>query len=134
MRGLIFAAAFVLSACSMSADTELAEKAVPRFHASLSAEQYESIYSEASEDLRRATTRESFVELLGGVRKKLGVVRSSAMQSWNVQYHTSGTFVTLNYATVYAEGEAIERFVYRLKGEQALLAGYHINSNALVMK
>lgn len=134
MRGFIAVVALVLSACSMSADTELAEKAVPRFHESLSAEQFESIYTEASEELKQASTKESFVSLLGGVRKKLGVVKSSTIQSWNVQYHTSGTFVTLNYATVYAEGEASERFVYRLKEEQALLAGYHINSNALVLK
>jgi hypothetical protein len=51
-----------------------------------------------------------------------------------VNYHTSGTFATLVYKTRYAGGEATETFVYRIKSESALLAGYHINSNALITK
>jgi len=31
-------------------------------------------------------------------------------------------------------GEATETFVYRITNESALLAGYHINSNALIIK
>jgi hypothetical protein len=64
----------------------------------------------------------------------LGKTKSAEKRGWNVNYHTSGTFVTLTYKTSYVEGEADEQFVYRLEGTVALLAGYHINSNALIVK
>ena len=79
------------------------------------------------------TTREKFVAFLAAVHRKLGVMKSTKQRGWNVNYHTSGTFVTLTYATTYERGEAVEQFVYRLRAEQALLAGYHVNSEALVL-
>jgi hypothetical protein len=68
------------------------------------------------------------------VHRKLGVVASSDRQTWNVNYNTSGSYVTLTYRTKYAEGEATEQFVYRLESDKALLSGYHISSNALILK
>jgi hypothetical protein len=134
MRSLIATMAVTLAGCSMSADTKLAEKAVPRFHEMLDAGQFEAIYEAASEDLRKATRQDSFVALLEAIHRKLGATKSSAERTWNVNYHTSGTFVTLEYSTAYAEGDAAEQFVYRLQDGKALLAGYHINSNALILK
>ena len=61
-------------------------------------------------------------------------MQKAERQTWNINYHTSGTFATLVYKTQYAEGEATETFVYRIKDETALLAGYHVNSNALITK
>jgi hypothetical protein len=55
-------------------------------------------------------------------------------KSWNIRSGTSGTFVTLTYSSTYAEGEASEQFVYRLQGNTALLAGYNVNSDALITK
>ena len=134
MRTFIVALVVSLAGCSMSADTKLAEQAVPKFHEMLDAGQFNAIYTASSEDLKKAATQENFVALLEAVHRKLGPSKSSEQKSWNVNYHTSGTFVTLNYSTAYAEGEAAEQFVYRLEGKTALLAGYHINSNALILK
>ena len=122
------------AACSMSADTKLAEQAVSRFHAMLDAGQFQAIYDGGADDLKQATTREKFVALLEAIHRKLGPTRASRESSWRVNYHTSGTFVTLVYASTYAEGEASEQFVYRLRGNSALLAGYHVNADALVLK
>ena len=134
MRRFIVAVAVALAGCSMSADTKLAEQAVPKFHEMLDAGQFDAIYAASSDDFKKATTRESFVPVLEAVHRKLGATRSSHLKRWDVRYYTSGIFVTLNYSTAYAEGEAFEQFVYRLQGEKALLAGYHINSNALIIK
>ena len=68
------------------------------------------------------------------MHRKLGLTKSSMAQSWNVNYHTSGTFITLSYATTYEGGDAREQFVFRLQGAEAKLAGYHIGSDALVLK
>ena len=42
--------------------------------------------------------------------------------------------MTLQYATTFDGGDAAEQFVYRLGDGKALLAGYHINSLALIVK
>lgn len=42
--------------------------------------------------------------------------------------------VRLNYTTKSEQGDAQEEFLWKMKGNQAVLVGYHINSNALVTK
>lgn len=134
-RGRLGVALFALLAgCSMAADADRAAQAVPKFHEMLDAGRFEDIYAGAADDLKGATPQKDFVALLEAVHRKLGNTKSSTQQGWNVNYHTSGTFVTLNYATAYAEGDASEQFVYRLRANEALLAGYHVNSNALILK
>jgi opacity protein-like surface antigen len=123
-----------LSACSSPADMAAAEQEVPKFHGDLDQGRFVEIYAGSADDLKKVTTQEDFVALLEAVHRKLGDTKSSSKQNWNVNFHTSGTFVTLTYKTVYAEGEAAEQFVYRIEGQSALLVGYHINSNALIIK
>lgn len=134
MRKLIAALVILLAGCSMSADTKMAEGAVERFHTMLDAGQFQDIYAESADDLKKVTTQEKLTALLEAVHRKLGVMKSSMKQSWNVNYHTSGTFITLIYATVYQGGDAREQFMYRLEGADAKLAGYYINSDALILK
>jgi hypothetical protein len=117
----------------MSADTSAAEQAVPRFHELLDAGNFIEIYEKSSDDLKTSATQKDFVALLEAVHRKLGNTKSAEKIGWNVNYQTSGTFVTLNYKTAYADGNADEQFVYRLDGKVALLAGYHVNSNAFIL-
>jgi len=133
----VFAAvllAGMVSGCSMSEDTAKAEPGVQAFHQQLDAGRFVQIYDDASDDLKQASQKEDFVALLEAVHRKLGNTRSSAKQGWKVDYHTSGTFVTLQYHTVYEEGAADETFVFRLQGDAVSLAGYFVNSNALILK
>ena len=131
---MIFAAAAVVAGCSMSTDTKVAERAVDTFHEMLNAGQSDAIYSASGDELKKAAKREELVALLDAIHRKLGVTKSWTKKGWNVNYHTSGTFVTLNYSTIFDGGDAAEQFVYRLKDGKALLAGYHINSTALIVK
>ena len=126
--------AFALAACSSSADKSFAEHATVDFHEMLDAGQFDAIYAGAGQELKDVAKQQDFVALLQAVHKKLGNLRSTVPQGWNVNYQTSGTFVTLGYATHYAEGDASEQFVYRIKDGKALLVGYNINSNALILK
>ena len=131
---LVMLVAAMVGACSMSADTTLAEKQVPQFHAFLDEGRAAEIYVRASEDLKNAAPEADFVALLDAVHGKLGPVKRAEKKNWSINYHTSGTFATLVYRTQYAGGEATETFVYRIKDEAALLAGYHIKSNALITR
>jgi len=40
----------------------------------------------------------------------------------------------VNYATKFGEGDAEEQFVWSKNGDNLALLGYHINSNALIVK
>jgi len=131
---LVMLVAITAGACSMSADTSLAEKQVPQFHALLDEGRTAEIYAQASEDLKKVATETDFVALLDAVHRKLGPVQKAERQTWSINYHTSGTFATLVYRIQYAGGEATETFVYRIRDGAGLLAGYHINSNALITK
>jgi hypothetical protein len=135
MRMVIWAAGMaLLSGCSMSSDAKLAQEAVPRFHQMLDAGQFDAIYDESGDQFKRVTTRKDFDDLLQAVHRKLGNTKSSSGRGWRVNYNTSGKFATLSYGTVYDEGEATEQFVYQLQGEKAVLVGYYVNSNTLILK
>src|SRR5438105_11844476 len=49
-----------------------ADAAVERFHASLNSEHYEEIYAATDDLFRRASSRDSAVQLFEGVHRKLG--------------------------------------------------------------
>jgi opacity protein-like surface antigen len=134
MRIFITAVVIALAGCSTGVGTKLAEQAVPKFHTMLDAGEFDAIYAATADDFKQATKREEFVSILEAVHRKLGNTKSADMKGWNINYHTSGTFITLNYATTYTEGEASEQFVYRLQDDKVLLVGYHVNSNALILK
>lgn len=122
----------LLSACSMSKDTSLAEAKIPSFHALLNAGDFDELYEKAAKELKNAATKQDFVKLLSVVHGKLGQVTKSENQTWQVNYNTSGSFVTLVYNTTFTNGSGTEQFVYKISNGQALLVGYHINSNALI--
>lgn len=133
MRYLILLGlAIMVSACSMEKDTALAEAQVARFHQELNSQQFETMYENAGPELKAAGTKSDFVALLNAVHRKLGTVTSSKRVTWNVNYHTSGSFVTLGYETTFTNGKGAEQFVYKLDDGKAFLVGYHINSNELV--
>ena len=119
-------------ACNFSKDMEAAESEVSRFHRDLASGKYEVIYDEASDDLKKATSREDFVKLLKAVQTKLGPTRESNRTGFNMNLNTSGHFVTLAYDTKFEKGKGTEQFTYRVTGGKTLLAGYHILSNDLI--
>ncbi len=133
LTGLV-ALVCILCGCSMSADTAVAEQAVPKFHEQLDAGRFDAIYNDSADELKKATTQQDFVAFLDAVHRKLGNAKASDKTSWNVNYQTSGSFVTLGYKTTFDGGSAQEQFVFRLQDKAAVLVGYHINSTALILK
>jgi hypothetical protein len=122
-----------LAGCSAGTDVPVAEKAVARFHTMLDAGQNAQIYQESASEMKSATTEAKLGALLAAVHRKLGTVKKAEQRGWNDQINTGGHFVTLNFATSYAQGDAAETFVYKIAGDKAQLVGYNINSNALII-
>ncbi len=119
--------------CSMSSDIAAAEAEIPSFHKSLDASSFAAIYENSSSDFKHATTQAALIQLLSAIHRKLGQFQSGKAAGWNDNVTTGGHFVTINYAAQYTYGTAQEIFVYRLDGSTARLAGYHVNSAALII-
>jgi hypothetical protein len=133
-RGLpIVAVLLCLAGCSGGEDVSIAERGIADFHQRLDTGQFGAIYAGSSQDMKSATNQASLVQLLAAVHRKLGAFKAGKSAGWNDTVSTGGHFVTLNYAATYERGMAQENFVYRIADGKALLAGYHINSRALLL-
>jgi hypothetical protein len=82
--------------------------------------------------MKSAISRQDFIKLLTGLNSKLGAFKSGKTLNWNVNVGTAGTYVTLNRDAQFERGPGTEEFVFRIEGDRAILAGYHVNSNVLV--
>jgi hypothetical protein len=128
----LLAAVFFVGGCSSGQDIAAAEGQISRFRQLMATQEFGRIYAEAADELRKTATEQDMVALLAAVDRKLGAVKDAEKNGWNVNFQTSGTFVTLGFKTQFEHGRGVETFVYRIADGRALLAGYHINSNALI--
>jgi hypothetical protein len=131
--GPLFLAALAgLAACSPGSDVPAAERGVAAFHAALDSGRYGEIYAASSAEMKQTTSVQDFTKLLEAVHGRLGRFRAGTTRSWNDSRTTSGRFVSLDYAATYERGGAVENFVFRIDDARAALAGYHVDSRALV--
>jgi hypothetical protein len=127
-------ASLFVVACGAQKDLAAADTAVARFHQQLDSQDYVTLYGQADQKFRDATKQDDFVALMTAVHKKLGRVGNVARKGFFVNYNTSGSQIRVNYATKFGEGDAEEQFVWSKNGDNLALLGYHINSNALIVK
>jgi hypothetical protein len=130
-RTLIAISICVLSACSISDDRGIAEKAVTEFHQMLNASHFDTVYSNAARDLKDRISKTDFVELLQRIHRTLGNSLATQQQTWKVNYNLSGTFAWFTYKTTFQGGVVTEQFTYRISGKTARLAGYYIQMDTL---
>jgi hypothetical protein len=129
----LFMSTLAISSCTSVHDKTLAERGVSEFHRQLDSEQYHTIYAEADESIRKSNNEAEFTTFLRKVHEKLGNVRQSKFQTYYTGWSTGvGISATLVYVTDFANGKASETFIWRFSDSNALLLGYHIDSNALV--
>jgi len=129
---LVMLLASFTNGCSPASDIALAQQQVPRFHAMFNQGRTLDLYLQGSEDLRALTSQEQFVGLLDAIRQGYGAVKSTEQATSEMNYRSdgdfSGAFVTLLHNTTFADGAAIETFVFRIEDDAALLAGYHFTA------
>jgi hypothetical protein len=129
----IIAAALALSACSIGKDVPVAEAAATSFHQQLDAGKFVDTWQYAAPELRAATPKDEWLKMLDVVHRKLGKFRSTKTVGWNDNFNNGQHYVVLNQQAEYERGSAQEQFVYRIAAGKAALAGYHVNSNALIL-
>jgi uncharacterized protein DUF4019 len=132
-KSLLLPVIAVLGGCSAAKDEAGAEQAVGRFHQMLDAGRYAEMYDIAAPEMKSATPKASFVQLMETIHRKLGSVKRAKQQGWNVNYGTAGAIVRLSYQTDFAGGTGTEQFVFRAGPGPALVA-YNINSTDLILK
>src|SRR5262245_16082948 len=128
----VLALVFV-AGCSASQDVTAAKEQVAHFRELMAGQQFGQIYAEASDDLKKTTREQDLVNLLSAVDRKLGPMKTAADNGWKVDFNTAGTTITLSFKTEYERGSAVETFTYRMREGRPQLAGYNINSTALIV-
>jgi hypothetical protein len=122
-----------LAGCAIGKDVPKAESAIAAFHQAVDAGRFDGIYDASAQEIKGTTSRTGFTALLAAIHSKLGAFKSGRTNSWNDNYGSGGHVITIIYAAVYERGAAREEFVYKIDGGRAVLAGYHVNSNALLL-
>lgn len=123
----------VLAACAPGADLPLGEASIVSFHQKLNAQDFDGIYAATSPEFKGASSRADFVPVLAAIHRKLGAFQSGSSAGWNDSMMTSGHMLTINYSSKYERGSANEAFLFHIEGDKAVLAGYHVTSNALIV-
>ncbi len=111
---------------------ESGERAAAKFHERLDAQKYDEIYDDLADDFKKVTSKEDARQLFEAVSKKLGKVKSTQLQSWNSQTTTAGSFTNLIYQTEFELDKGEENFTLVINGDEAKIAGYHVNSKAFM--
>ena len=122
-----------LLGCSSGEQMATAEKEVAVFRQLLETQQFAKIHANGSDELRKSVSEADLTKILGVIAAKLGKVKSSQKSGWNINFHTSGTFVTLGFNTDFEKGAGTEQFVYHVSGGKAKLVSYNVNSPALLL-
>ena len=122
----------VLCGCSAKVDYQAAKAASDNFHQQMAAANYGAIYDSSSSEFRSSASRETIVGFLQRINRKLGACGEASQQGFNVNYNTSGKFVTLSYSRKCANAALEEQFVWRVEGNKALLVRYNANSPVLL--
>lgn len=122
----------MLAGCKAGNPVQNATGKVATFHQRLDAGDYAAIYREAAPEITRNASEAQFAKLLGAVHDKLGKVRESKQIGWNAQVGTGGDVAELTMDTKFERGQGQEHFVFKGAGDEQKLAGYQVNSDALL--
>jgi len=115
-----------LLSCSTTTNRDLAEKAVETFHAQYNSELFETIELSAAPEFKGIG--KAYLEK---VHETLGRVTSSAQGTGSVQNQASEALINLMYITEFANSQAPETFVFRVKDKRARLVFYEVGFHDL---
>lgn len=132
--GLFLACLSFIACSNLFEGKPHAEKGVVQFHEQFNSKKFSDIYDNAHEDFKNATSKAKFVEFVSAVHRKLGPVVKTANAGWRVNNNNLTTYVVLQQTTEFKDGTGSEVFTFIIKDSKALLAGYNINSNELIVR
>jgi hypothetical protein len=111
---------------------KLADEAVRRFHDELNRGQYDEICREGDEGFSKGERHDNLLRFLQLVHTRLGNAEVTKQVNLHVKAGTGGTFLTSQYSSQFAQGQAVETFTWRKQGGTLTLYGYSVQSKALL--
>lgn len=117
-----------LAGCGLKQNTKAAEAEVDRFHQRWNADEFKAVYDEAHANFRSAQPADVMIGTLQGVKQNYGAFKNATRRSWGFSSDNGVSDVKLKYDSIFANGSAVEAFVYRMSGDKALLLSYDIMS------
>jgi hypothetical protein len=122
---LLLLCCILLASCGFRRSRMLAEQGVNEFHALLDRGQYETIYSQSGDPLKKSMSRSDFVSYLQDIHSRLGNTRKTARSGFSVNATPGeGAHVALSMETEFDRGVAQERFLWLVTGGHAVLLDY----------
>ncbi len=123
----------IVSSCSWSVDTDLAELAVGQFHESFNRGSFQTIYTNASPEFQNYVTKDKFIRLLTKLRSGIGQHKSSNLINWSAKSSLGGgTAITLVYNAQYEyDDKAKESFTFQVNDGLAKLYNFNVSSEVL---
>ena len=112
----------------------LAEPKIDSIHKLFNEEKYSEIYYESDPGFQKVTTEQQLEKLLSSIHRKLGSVKSTSNENWNVSTFNLTTRIVMIQNTIFEQGTGTEKFTFVITDSDALLLGYNINSNDLIEK
>jgi len=123
----------MLTACGVKQSVGDAEAQISTFHADLNAGRFDEIWNDSSAELRKASSKDDFLDLMKAIHRKLGPVKKSQNVGWNANATTGGTYIIVQMQTEFTRGRGIEQFIYRKSGDDLQLNAYNIDSRDLLI-
>jgi hypothetical protein len=123
---------FGLACTTFTQGKEAGERAAAKFHERLDAEKYDEIYADLADEFKKVSTEEEAKQLFEAVHKKLGKVKNAQPVAVNSSTTTQGSFVVLDFETEFELDKGQETFTLVMNGDEAKIAGYHVNSKAFM--
>lgn len=106
----------------------LSSAAVDRFHQQLDQGDFENIYGDATDNFRRAGTREATLKFFENVHQKMGISGKRSVKGFHVNWQNGVLTVDEVFDTEFTLGEAKEGFIWVIDHDQPRLQTYHVDA------
>lgn len=107
-------------------DQKAAEKAIAEFHARVNSGDFEKIYAEADDAMKRAGSKDQLIAAMGETRNKLGAFQSVMDSKINVIIGAP-VQVRAAYNSHFQKGDATELFTFVKRDNSLRLAFYNVS-------
>lgn len=131
---LAIALSAMLGACGLKESYNVSEGEAAKFHAALSAGQYDQIWDAAAPGLQTKRDKPQFTALLDAVGRKLGKVTEAKQAGWFANNNNGVSTVTMKFNTTFERGSGKETIVFLwVTDKQLKLLDYAIESQDMLI-
>ena len=126
-RSLIGVLGLLALACGAFEHIPACEQATQEFHRSMNAQRHNQIFRSADPDFRAAQSEPQYMRFMESTRNQYGGFLRGNLTYKHVSVGTGGTVVSLQYASEFDKGAALEELRWRMADGVPKLLRYSIS-------